>query len=205
MPEERLERGLVAMRVQPQPARDGEVDDALDLARARVLGAEDVEFAYAAPVDAARQLLLDQRVDRGVAEPRAAVGAVAVRADERHHARRPRRRAPRRVDERARAVVRARRREDRAHAVLAEQREDARERERLARLVVVVQVRVEDRPHRPCDCASGENATAGAIASASAPASSPAASGLGTNQPGVTTADPTDRVPAPPAPRRRGR
>ena len=141
------ERRFVTMRVQPETAGHGERDDALHLFRVGI-AAEDMEFTDAAPADVARQLFFDQRVDRGIVEPGIPVGGRAVGADERDHPRRLLRTGAGRRGQRARAVVRPAGGENRSHVAVAEALHDVGDGVRGGRLLVVMEVSVEDRQRR---------------------------------------------------------
>ena len=142
-----VERLFVAMRMQPEAAGHGERDDALQLFRVGI-AAEDVEFADAAPADVARQLVLDQRVYRRIAEPSVAVGGRAVRPDERDHSGRVPRAGAGGRGQQTRSVVGAAGGQDRAHMAVAEACHDSRDRIGTLCLFVVMQVCVEDRQRR---------------------------------------------------------
>ncbi len=144
VPEQDLERRVVAVRMQPEPPLDGERDDPPHPRRVGI-ATEHVELSDATVADVTRELGLDQRIDLGIVEPRLAVGVVAVRADERHDPRSGAGVGLRRGHQRARAVVRTAGREDGDHATFPEQPEDIRDGMDEGCLVVVVQVRVEDR------------------------------------------------------------
>lgn len=138
--EEDLQGLLVAVGVEDEPLGDGEVDDVLhDLGGG--VPAEDVELADAA-VEAASLLGDDHLVDLRVVEPGAVVVAGAVDPDERHDpGALPR---PCGLVQRAGAIVGAAVGEDRLDAVPAEELPHLVDGVTPDRVVVVMQVRVED-------------------------------------------------------------
>ena len=132
------QRFLVAMGVQIEVALNGEVDRLLDPGAGGGLAGE-MEFADAAVI-AAFVFALDQIEDRRIVEPCLDVGAHPVGPDERHHpeARRFR------LDQLMRALVGTAGGEDTGDVVAAEQLQHLVERIERRRLLIVMQVRVED-------------------------------------------------------------
>src|SRR6266511_1165393 len=175
--EQQPERRFVAVRVQPQAPLYGEHDDAAQPRRVRV-APEYVEFADAAPRDRPRELRLDQGVDRRVVEPRLPIRFGAIGPNEWDDAKRRRLRI-RGGDERARAVVRATRRENRVHAARVQLAQHGRDRQCGGRLVVVMEVRIEDRQsivgaHRQPDAQRDERRDGGSRSGDSHPRAAPA-------------------------------
>ena len=130
---------VLRLRKLHQAARDGAVGIGA------VIEVEFADAAIGAGGRAPRQLRLHHLMDASIAEPAAVVGAVAIQPNERHHrhARRGGLAACR--GEASRAVVGAAVGDDRAHAAALHAGEHVGQRMRVLRLVVVVQVGVEQR------------------------------------------------------------
>ena len=82
MRKNRFEGGVVAMRVQPKVARNGDVDNVLHHDTRRVGSAMNVELADATIAAVARKLVVDERCNRRILEPRGAIGIRSIRPQE---------------------------------------------------------------------------------------------------------------------------
>src|SRR5262245_54392407 len=136
--EQNQERGLVAMGKKIEITSGGKVDDLLDQRCLRGITVN-VELADAAEI-AAFVFGLDQVVDRGIGRPVLYVVARAIGADERHHPK-PRSLG---VDELVGALVRTAVRQDAGDAVAPKNVKHAVEGIIGVRLLIVMEMRVED-------------------------------------------------------------
>ena len=136
--EDELERALVAMRMEVEPAGGRKIDEPPDDLARRVV-AVDVKLADAS-IGPARELGFDQRHGFRVAEPGRTIGIAAIGAHEWDDGelRRGRR------EKRARSLVGRAIRQDRPDAVAPQDVERRRDRIRRDGVGVVVEMGVED-------------------------------------------------------------